>query len=394
MSEKSKYNLVDDVVHDPRLPGQQDEAFEHGISFFKYIGSLDVVRPSNRMDILAAMRRIRYEFKVKNIKKTKVNIIVSVDGVKVVLRRKKKVKVRLLFTLTQDPIYRIFYVSHDSQDMKIFSYIAREGQSNVFRCYVFKSKKKTQAMQIVRTVGQAFEVCHKLSLEKTDELLGDPPFIVPVKHLQAVLRYSICTDISAQQHSQATDGMALPVDQHVQLLQKQLQQQEQKTQAATAQVALLQQQLSVEVTARSEAQARVQKLLLQNSELLQHLSLLVKHMQDLELRVSAHSSMGSQDSLLEIALRPNMPCGAYSTRTQDRQLETKSCMSQLDRDSEDRFLRGLEIPGFRESGIASEYESNTDESDERDNIMSKCKLIFVSLDGHLLNKNFSAILLK
>ncbi|XP_028834124.1 carboxyl-terminal PDZ ligand of neuronal nitric oxide synthase protein isoform X2 [Denticeps clupeoides] len=368
------------------------------------------------MDILAAMRRIRYEFKVKNIKKTKVNIIVSVDGVKVVLRRKKKVKTkeRCLgdshpVTLTQDPIYRIFYVSHDSQDMKIFSYIAREGQSNVFRCYVFKSKKKTQAMQIVRTVGQAFEVCHKLSLEKTDELLAwmvkrdedkttEGKDNVPDSTADDVGNSKKDT-LAAQQHSQATDGMALPVDQHVQLLQKQLQQQEQKTQAATAQVALLQQQLSVEVTARSEAQARVQKLLLQNSELLQHLSLLVKHMQDLELRVSAHSSMGSQDSLLEIALRPNMPCGAYSTRTQDRQLETKSCMSQLvdfgffpeppdegrksdqDRDSgqgdadgslavgsppEDRFLRGLEIPGFRESGIASEYESNTDESDERD----------------------------
>ncbi|TNN76840.1 Carboxyl-terminal PDZ ligand of neuronal nitric oxide synthase protein [Liparis tanakae] len=37
---------------------------------------------------------------------------------------------------------QIFYVSHDSQDLKIFSYIARDGQSNVFRCNVFKSKKK------------------------------------------------------------------------------------------------------------------------------------------------------------------------------------------------------------------------------------------------------------
>lgn len=39
---------------------------------------------------------------------------------------------------------RIFYVSHDSQDLKIFSYIARDGQSNVFRCNVFKSKKKVR----------------------------------------------------------------------------------------------------------------------------------------------------------------------------------------------------------------------------------------------------------
>lgn len=33
-------------------------------------------------------------------------------------------------------------MSHDSQDLKIFSYIARDGASNVFRCNVFKSKKK------------------------------------------------------------------------------------------------------------------------------------------------------------------------------------------------------------------------------------------------------------
>lgn len=46
----------------------------------------------------------------------------------------------LFFSLS----FRIFYVSHDSQDLKIFSYIARDGQSNVFRCNVFKSKKKVR----------------------------------------------------------------------------------------------------------------------------------------------------------------------------------------------------------------------------------------------------------
>lgn len=41
----------------------------------------------------------QYEFKVKNIKKKKVNIVVSVDGVRVNLRKKKKVRVPFL------PIY-------------------------------------------------------------------------------------------------------------------------------------------------------------------------------------------------------------------------------------------------------------------------------------------------
>lgn len=42
----------------------------------------------------------------------------------------------------QHPIYRIFYVSHDSSDLKIFSYIARDGSTDRFKCMVFKSNKK------------------------------------------------------------------------------------------------------------------------------------------------------------------------------------------------------------------------------------------------------------
>ena len=38
-------------------------------------------------------------------------------------------------------ISRVFYVSHDSQDLKILSFIAR-GEDGVFRCSVFKALKK------------------------------------------------------------------------------------------------------------------------------------------------------------------------------------------------------------------------------------------------------------
>ncbi|TKS74965.1 PDZ ligand of neuronal nitric oxide synthase protein C-terminal [Collichthys lucidus] len=60
MPAKTKYNLVDDG-HDLRIPLHNEEAFQHGINFeAKYIGSLDVTRPNSRVEIVAAMRRIRH----------------------------------------------------------------------------------------------------------------------------------------------------------------------------------------------------------------------------------------------------------------------------------------------------------------------------------------------
>lgn len=55
-------------------------------------------------------------------------------------------------------------------------------------------------------------------------------------------------------------------------------------------VHLLKDQLSAEATARLEAQARVHQLLLQNKDLLQHISLLVKQLQELETKVAGPST--------------------------------------------------------------------------------------------------------
>ncbi|CAG9136020.1 unnamed protein product [Plutella xylostella] len=119
-----------------------------------YIGSMEVPRPSNRVEIVAAMRRVRLEFKANCVKKRKVIMEVSIDGVRVTAVKKKK---KRFFSRSKNrkkaelkpqvimhhPIYRIFYVSHDSSDLKIFSYIARDGATNEFKCNVFKSTKKS-----------------------------------------------------------------------------------------------------------------------------------------------------------------------------------------------------------------------------------------------------------
>ncbi|KAK6310369.1 hypothetical protein J4Q44_G00184240 [Coregonus suidteri] len=483
----TKYNLVDDA-QDLRIPMHNEAAFQHGVCFeAKYIGSLEVGRPNSRMEIVAAMRRIRYEFKLKNIKKKKVNIIVSADGVRVVLRKKKKRKEWSwddnTVMITQDPIYRIFYVSHDAQDLKIFSYIARDGKSNMFHCNVFKSKRKSQAMRIVQTVGQAFDVCHQLTLQQTGEQssedVGDTSTVdaegadaVPAKKrlalsdstdLEATTEESIdclSSDLDksksqdllskdgkdpAQQLTSSRSGPPVSglldvdspcsVEHQVQLLQRQLQQQEQQAQAAAAQVCVLQDQLSVEVCARTDAQARVQRLLLQNTDLLQHISLLVKQIQELELKAAGGlSTMGSQDSLLEITFRAKPPSvlrdiaptsmgplqgqpqpqitngpwasilpgvsppgtraldshslgpggsavrlecfrfprsgGGDDHHSQNQDQEAESPISGCPGGGSplggEEVLGALELLRFRESGIGSEYESNADESSDRD----------------------------
>ncbi|KAK0146408.1 Carboxyl-terminal PDZ ligand of neuronal nitric oxide synthase protein [Merluccius polli] len=483
----TKYNLVDDV-HDLRIPMHNEDVFQHGVCFeAKYIGSLEVGRPGSRLEIVAAMRRIRYEFKLKNVKKKKVNIIVSTDFVRVILRKKRKRKE----WSWDDSAY-----SGDSgphlQDLKIFSYIARDGQSNVFRCNVFKSKRKSQAMRIVRTVGQAFDVCHQLSLQTAEGEEGEEggegdtqgSEAGPAKKRLALSEETDLDDVTTEEsldgvsseeaeRSKRDDGVSnnvkAPKDPplllscpalgassggvmsvevsgsvELQLLQRQLQQQEQRAQAAAAQVCVLQEQLSVEACGRVEAQARVQRLLQQNTDLLQHISLLVKQIQELELKATGHlHSMGSQDSLLEITFRakppslqrdpltpsPNSatppgplhlhlhpttstttstsssspwisplpgPCSSrgpgraggaadgirlecFRFSTQGGQVEprgpglgeTPSDGAPSGEDSssplgEQQVLGALELLRFRESGIGSEYESNTDDSEDRD----------------------------
>ncbi|EGI62030.1 PREDICTED: carboxyl-terminal PDZ ligand of neuronal nitric oxide synthase protein isoform X1 [Acromyrmex echinatior] len=356
MPSKKQYNLVHNDEYDTRIPLHSEEAFHRGIVFHaKFIGSMEVPRPTSRVEIVAAMRRIRYEFKAKGIKKKKVTLEVSVDGLKVTLRKKKKKQQQWMdenkIYLMHHPIYRIFYVSHDSHDLKIFSYIARDGSSNTFKCNVFKSSKKSQAMRVVRTVGQAFEVCHKLSINNTTEdrgekdgenhgenygdvyedqdeipneqsqpsptpvhkdisLLGDTEDSVPEQTSVTCLlrshdgpatttstspiRQSPSGTVTSECGGLLVGGELTALKHEIQLLRERLEQQSQQTRAAVAHARLLQDQLAAETAARVEAQARTHQLLVQNKELLEHISALVGHLREQERVSGSHVTSQSQ----------------------------------------------------------------------------------------------------
>ncbi|XP_044751081.1 capon-like protein isoform X4 [Coccinella septempunctata] len=407
MPSKKQYDLVQNDDYDTRIPLHSDEAFHHGITFnAKFIGSLDVPRPTSRVEIVSAMRRIRYEFKAKGIKKKKVTIEISVDGVKVTLRKKKKRKQWQddgKTTLLSHPIYRIFYVSHDSQDMKIFSYIAREGSSNVFKCAVFKSSKKSQAMRVVRTVGQAFEVCHKLSITApenenldqeeqetlTQDLLSDrlsdlasekgkkdlpsetdieglslpgcedfslkdvqesksqksavPKPLDTLPHFTSssinknsymnTETYSaphsdvLTTESAVFTSSLPPSGSTLSSHHEIQLLREQLDQQNQQTQAALAQLQLAKEQLAAEQAARMEAQSRTHQLLVHNRELLDHIAALVSHLQG-----------GSDQSIGVSSQQQNSPHVTLPQQHQQQSGMNMSYMSDLNEASLDNSL--------------------------------------------------------
>ncbi|CAF2789191.1 unnamed protein product [Rotaria sp. Silwood2] len=341
MSAKNRdYDPMSDDGYDSKIPLHNDEAFQHGIQYdAKFIGSVEVPKPASRIEIVTAMRRIRYEFKAKAVKKRKVNLLISVDGIKVCLLTKKKKDVHAdenKSFIMQHPIYRVFYVSHDSQDLKIFSFIARDNVNNSFRCNVFKAYKKNEAMRIVRTIGQAFEVCHKIALQQRQQASSSSPteqsnnnnttnqISSPIKinssssenestskqinretlapnmdpiekaerYLQSVQTSTSPTTIETKSVNlfQPHSSSEFTLKHQMQFMQEQIQQMQNESELAFNQIKLIKEQLNIETAARVDSQNKNAQLLQRNRELLTHIQQLLLYTNELEMKLTNHNN--------------------------------------------------------------------------------------------------------
>ncbi|CAF1437652.1 unnamed protein product [Adineta ricciae] len=321
MTKKARaYNPMFEDGFDSKIPLHNDEAFQHGIEFkVKFIGSLEVPKPTNRNEIIAAMRRIRYEFKSRAAKKRPVHLLISVDGIKVDLWRKDQKNVYFeedRAIIMQHPIYRVFYVSHDSQDLKIFSFITRDNTTNTFRCNVFKAYKKNEAIHIVRTIGQAFEVCHKLSVPQSPPLPPPPTTTAVVPSETNASEKADCYLPSVQQpispsvnkrtssgliHSPSTSEFTLK--HQMQFMQEQLQQIQHESELTFNQLRLIKEQLNIEIAARVDSQNKNKLLIERNRELLTHIQQLLLYTNELELKLN-NSNYKPLEVLKDLQSRP------------------------------------------------------------------------------------------
>lgn len=128
----------------------------------KFLGCVEVDQPKGSEMVRDAIRKMKFSRQIKKAegeKLKKVELSISIDAIKIQEPKYKTV-------LYQYPLHYVSYCADDKSDKRMFTFIAKQKDSNKHHCYVFDSEKSAE--EITLTVGQAFDLAYKRFLETSN----------------------------------------------------------------------------------------------------------------------------------------------------------------------------------------------------------------------------------
>ncbi|OWF40615.1 PTB domain-containing engulfment adapter protein 1 [Mizuhopecten yessoensis] len=131
----------------------------HIVYNVKFLGESEVENPKGTEVVKDAIRKRKFNKHIKKAegqKPPKVELTISADGVTVQDPKTKMI-------MHQYALHRISYCADDKSDKRMFTFIAKTGDSNQHFCYVFDSEKCAE--EITLTIGQAFDLAYRRFLE-------------------------------------------------------------------------------------------------------------------------------------------------------------------------------------------------------------------------------------
>ncbi|XP_013379930.1 PTB domain-containing engulfment adapter protein 1-like isoform X3 [Lingula anatina] len=153
----------------------------HIVYNVKYLGGCGVETAKGSDVVKDAIRKMKFNKQLKKsegIKPAKVELTISVDGVTIQDPKTKIIK-------HQYPLHRISYCADDKSDKRMFTFIAKEADSQDHTCHVFDSEKCSE--EITLTVGQAFDLAYRKFLESSGRDMDlKKQFLLLQKKVQAL----------------------------------------------------------------------------------------------------------------------------------------------------------------------------------------------------------------